>query len=172
LWEFEGSNGPFAGFLKYLKIQNWRYDGGQYRDLEDHKRIDIFPEVFGDPKVGTVHTDRKVEFDPQTVSMLVDGTDRNSRFYDVDGKYDFLQQRDVVSIDHSDRGKVSKHYMQITHKRRMTFSELLLEVGDHPFMKDEMKDLVERRVGRQVKPDESVTIYEFKKTYEWKLKGS
>lgn len=156
---------PFSAFRKYVEVRNGDYSTDGSYDLSGYTRVDIFPSIFPEPKLGTMHKDRSVELDRQTLGGVMADRGRSHVFYDVDGKYEFLEQRDVIAVANSGADDNSKYFMQITYKRCVKLEDFLRDSGDHA---EYFKREVQRQVGREVSPDELVTIFEFKESYDWK----
>lgn len=161
--DFEGPKGPFYGFLEYAEVDASLY--GTRHWLSDWTEIEIFPKAFPEPKIGKLHLNEAVDLDELTLRMFVHGNDSIRYFYDVDGKYEFLEQRDVIPVANSASQVAPKAYIQITYKRSISLKDYLKETEDGEYIKAE----IERRVGRKVQPKEVITIFEFKRTYEWKF---
>ena len=71
--DFESKRGPFAGFFEYLEVGNQSLGMGKTYYLNDWSRIEFFPKIFPEPKGGTVHSDKVLEFDAATLRMFVNG---------------------------------------------------------------------------------------------------
>ena len=83
----------------------------------------------------------------------------------MDGKYDFLETRDVISVANTGGDRKDKEYVEITYKRNLPVKDFLKGDDEGNYLKGE----IERSVGRQIKPNEKITVLEFKRTYEWKF---
>jgi hypothetical protein len=95
--------------------------------------------------------------------MVVNGNDSVREFYDLDGKYDFLKPREVITLK-AEKGN-SPTYLQITNVRSVAVKEFL-KGPDKEFRKQEL----ERRLGRNLSDSDVLKIFEFKRTYEWRTK--
>jgi hypothetical protein len=160
--EFNGNNGPFAGFFRYLEVSRG-YGEPLTFDVRESKRVKIFPTTFPKPTVGTVHQEGAVQLDSDTRRMVVNGNESVREFYDLDGKYDFLEPRDVITLK-AEKGD-SPTYLQITHVRSVAVKEYL-NGPDKEFRRQEL----ERRVGRDLSDSDTLKIFEFKRTYDWKIR--
>jgi hypothetical protein len=160
--EFSGNKGPFAGFFRYLEVSRG-YGEPQTFDIRDWKRVKIFPATFPEPSVGAVHQEGAVQLDSDTHRMVVNGNDSVREFYDLDGKYDSLKPRDVITLK-AEKGN-SPTYLQITNARSVTVKEFLTG-PDKEFRRQEL----ERRIGRDLSDSDALKIFEFKRTYDWRVK--
>jgi hypothetical protein len=160
--EFSGNKGPFAGFFRYLEVSRG-YGEPQTFDIRDWRRIKIFPETFPEPSVGAVHQEGAVQLDSDTHRMVVNGNDNVREFYDLDGKYESLKPRDVIILK-AEKGN-SPTFLQITNARSVTLKEFLTG-PDKEFRKQEL----ERRIGRDLSDSDALKIFEFKRTYDWRIK--
>jgi hypothetical protein len=116
-----------------------------------------------------VHLDRAVEFDAQTVQQYNNMTQRIETFYDADGRYDFLQQRDIIAIAKSEERGQDPYFMQITHTAKKSFAEILEELGGDIRYTG---SVIVKRVGRDLKPTDNLAVFEFKRAYRWKFDPS
>jgi len=153
--------GPFCGFQDYIRTEE-----GQHFDLSEskYKKIKKFPKEFPDPKIGTIYKDKAVEFDSATLSMFKHASDQLHEFYDCDGKYDFLKQRDVIHVAETDEGD-GPQFIQITHKFTSKAAEYLKDNGET----DYRKRAIERQIGRTLVPENCVTVFEFKRVYRYQF---
>ncbi len=152
--DFDGVKGPFWGYFEYIE------HAGAFKRVTDYKRIKIFPNSFPNPKIGKVHKTRGITLDDNSFSMLKSGTERYFTLYDIDGRYGFLKQRDVVPIENAVDKNNPKHYLQITHVES-------LQVNDYLKKSPHLQWTIEQQVGRKPGPKEIVNIYESKKTYDF-----
>jgi hypothetical protein len=163
--DFDAHRGPFAGHFEYIKIGRGDFGGGSKIGLRDWKRIRIFPDTFGNPIIGTVHLDRTLKLDADTYRRFVKGYEAVGFFVEVDGKHDFLVLRDIIRLAQEPGDKDDPTYVQITHKRTITLAEYVKERGEEGFYRQE----VVRWLHRDVKDNEPLSIFEFKRTHEWKF---
>jgi hypothetical protein len=84
-------------------------------------------------------------------------------FYDLDGKYDFLKPRDVITLK-ADKGN-SPTYLQITNVRSVAVKDFL-KGPDKEFRKHEL----ERRLGKNLPDSDILKIFESIRAYDWKAK--
>lgn len=161
--DFHSTNGPFVGFYEYLRIHEHRHVAT--RDL---KRVKRFPATFDKPRLGKVHA-RTLSL-PNRVARFLSGLDRSQfMLYDVEGRFDFLAETDVIAIEGSEsKGRSSSEepmLIQITHKQSVSGRVLLGLMMEDPGLKHR----VEEQVGREVLEADQVRIVEFKRTYRWAL---
>lgn len=152
--EFDGLAGPIAGSLEFAKV------GDTTIWLKGYKRVKKFPPSFPIPKIGKIHEKKGITLDDRHFSMFSHNSERFYVLYDVDGKYSFLKQRDVVPIENKDEGSSSKYYLQITHVESIKVKDYLKR-GEH------LEWDIEQQIGEKPDPEETVNIYEFKKTYDF-----
>lgn len=154
--DFDRASGPFAGSLEFINVGNsaiW---------LKDCKRIKKFPAAFPLPKIGKIHEKKGITLDDQHFMMLKNGNAHFFALYDVDGKYDFLKQRDVVPIENKNDGG-SKYYLQITHVESIKMKDYL-QRGEH------LGRDIEQQLGRKPNLEETINVHEFKMTYDFVIK--
>ncbi|MEW8059447.1 MAG: restriction endonuclease [Candidatus Thiodiazotropha endolucinida] len=155
--DFKGDNGPFHSVHKYLESKDQQYD------ISDYKRIDIFPGSFDKPKIGTIYKDKAVTLDKRTL-MLMNRNDASLRLYDCSKKYAFLEPRDVISVENTNESEGETTFIQITHKHTTQVKDYL-QNNDTGYLKQP----IEEQVGRKVKQNEPLVVYEFKQIYEWEF---
>ncbi|MHA2314882.1 MAG: hypothetical protein ACXACF_06295 [Candidatus Hermodarchaeia archaeon] len=160
--DFKPSKGPFRGFWYYLEID------GQKIELDDNefKRVKVFPQKFPEIKKGKVYKRKTIQWDSETLRLFKVSTDRISVLFDVDGKYDFLNVRDVILVSDKEEHK-EKVFIKVTYKYSTTVKKYL---KDNKYLLRESKESIERQVGRKVKDNESMTVFEIEKVYEWQIK--
>jgi hypothetical protein len=132
--------------------------------LDEWKKIEVFPEVFPEPKVGKLHLERALDLDDGTLRRFIDGGEDVHQLFDAGKKYDFFAQRDVIPVA-NDTQDNPKPYAQITYRERITLKDYLHKIGDKGYWKEE----IERRAGRKLRSGETITILEFRKVYQWKF---
>lgn len=159
--DFKPSKGPFRGFRYLLDIN------GRSIELDDNKfkQIKVFPQRFPEIKKGKVHKNKSIRWDSDTLRIFKAGTDHVSVLFDVDGKYDFLNVRDVilVSDEETDNAKI---FIRVTYKYSTTVKKYL---KDNKYLLKETKESIDRQVGRKIKSNESMTVFEFEKVYDWQI---
>lgn len=158
--DFQPPNGPFKGFLGKLLIGSEEID----LNTEDYKRTKIFPSEFPEIKQGKVYKDKSIQWDQETLRLFNAPSSALNTLFDVDGKYSFLQSRDLILVD----GAVSNNEkigIEITHKFQTTVKDFIEEYGG-----EYIRSAIERQVVRKVQDHEKLDVYEFEKAYEWKFK--
>jgi hypothetical protein len=160
--DFHATKGPFAGFYRYLRINEYRRGS-----LEGLKRINFFPGTFDAPRIGKVH-DTKLKLPSRVSSMLFAGNRSTNTLYDVEGRLDFLAVADVIAIEETD-GRANKSgeptLIQITHRRVVPGAAFLKSVIDDPGLSHQVRV----QIGREVTENDQVQIIEFKVTYLWAI---
>jgi len=155
--DFLGDMGPFAGCKNILKI------GNQEIDLtKDYKRINVFPKKFKEEKFGKIHKNKKVLFNTDSLKEFKDY--QLDTVYETDGRYNFLNPRDVILIDNSEV-ESGEEYIQITHKFKAKIKDHI-EQAPEPH---KTKRSIEVQLGRKPKDNEEINVYEFKRISGWQL---
>ena len=91
--DFSDRCGPFFGFREYLT----RHEH-QRQPLDGLKRVKRFPPTFDAPRIRTFHRDKTLKIADRTRRTVGAGNALNTLF-DVDGRYDFLGEADVIAIE-------------------------------------------------------------------------
>ncbi len=155
--DYNFRTGPIAGSYEYLEL-------GEKKSisLKDFKRVNKFPKKFSAEKFGKIHDDKDLGLEKFYQHRLNHGDEGFYCLYDIDGKFSFLNVRDVVGIPHPEDSKY-KNYIKITHKESISFSDYLEKNPnrEHP---------VQEMLGHKPNPEDIINIYEFKKTFEWEFK--
>ena len=150
--DFQGTKGPFCGFARYLKIHEHRHEL-----LDGLTRVKHFPKTFDAPRIGAVHRDRTLKIADRAGRILEVGNASLNTRYDVDGRYDFLAEADVIGVEGTQEklGRSGEPTLvQITHRRAITGKEFLEGLMDDP----SLKHRVEEQVGREVDDDDQLRI--------------
>ncbi len=167
--DFVGGMGPFAGCRNTLKIN------GKEIDLtEDYKQINVFPKKFKKEKIGKIYKDKEILLNTESQKELKDY--RLDTIYEIKGKYNFLEQRDVIQIKHQEKeldaildksdSAQEKMFIQITHKFK-TKTKDHIKQSLEPY---KTKESIQIQLGRMPADDEEINAYEFKRVYEWEFK--
>ena len=149
--------GPFAGCRNILKIDNKKINL-----TEDYKRINVFPKKFKKEKFGIIYKDKKVPLDTESQKEFQNY--RSDTIYETDGKYDFLNSRDVIQIGNQGT-EAEEKFIQITYKFKANTKEAI-EQSLSPY---ETKRNIELQLGRTPADNEEINIYEFKRIFKWEL---
>ncbi len=158
--DFKGPSGPFSGFFEFL-------EKGEENHilLKGYKRTRVFPKNFPEPRIGEVHRSKQIVWDDGTMERFNNEYDRFYTFYDCDGKYNFLKPRDIVPVANAKDLNKETSYIQITHIETMKIKNYLKQNrGVYNLEKE-----IERQVGRKVRAEENIEIYEFKRVYDWQF---
>jgi len=157
--DFKGKSGPFRFFLPTLEVGNERVM------LDDiYKRIKFFPKDFPERRKGTIHKDRVLELDSETIRLFGKEFSLNCLF-DVSGKYEFLVDRDIIEV-----GGVKpltdgeKTFIEITSKYRIKAKDFLKE---HLGRGYELQ--IEWQLQRKLKDSDQLTVLEFERVYAWQI---
>lgn len=153
--DFDSKTGPIAGSYEYLEI-------GEKRSvfLKDYKRVNIFPKLFPEPIIGTIHEENGVTLNDPDFSMLKHGNEMLYALYECDGRFNFLKQKDIVLVKNQDTESSSKYYLRITHVEN-------LKLDDYIKKYPESKWMIERQIGENPDVKKILNVYEFKKTYDF-----
>lgn len=157
--DFTTQTGPFRSFFDFLKIDRERV----YLS-DEYKRVELFPKV-SLPK-GKVYRDRSVDLASATGRRLPHEYSVRDIF-DVDGKYAFLDQRDVIRATGTEPtgAPAEERFIEITHKYQTLVKDYL---SAHP----ERRNLIESQIGRKPDEAEKLTVLEYETVYDWQLKDN
>lgn len=160
--DFGGPNGPFMGFRRHLRR-------GPLSEVDPEKlrRVQRFPKEFEIARIGTVHRDRSIQVDTaQNARLRSEGKYGPVELHDVDGRYGYLQSRDVIDVEQDKADSRAEPIMaQVTGIWRRPAKDLLADPSAHSFDIQE----IERAVGRTLTPDDEIVTYELKGFYRWQL---
>jgi hypothetical protein len=127
--------------------------------MKDYKRISVFPPTFPDPVIGQLHKDQDLPLGSHFAYRIIHGDSSFDALYDVDGRFKHLKIRDAYSLaDPQSQGQ--KLYIAITRIETAKSKEYLKQ---HP----DKKHRIEEQIGRPLKPADSITLYEFKRAYDF-----
>jgi hypothetical protein len=160
--DFDKTNGPFAGYAEYLRINEHRH-----LPTRGLKRIERFPAKFEAPRIGKVHS-AALKVADRAKYVFRAGSPHSNVLYDVEGRLDFLADADVIAIEGGEgkSGRVGEPLLiQITHKRMMVGRDFLESLMDDP----SLQHRVEEQIGREVAEDDQLRIVEFKVTSQWAI---
>jgi hypothetical protein len=130
------------------------------KKIKDYKRIKIFPKKFTKIKLGKLYSDKDLILESHFQYRTKHRTEDFNTLYAIDDKYDFLNIGDALGItdpEHKDR----KNYIQITYKESVKASDYLLR-NPHK------ENAVLEQIGRAIKPEENINVFEFIHTYDFK----
>ena len=149
--DFVGEMGPFAGCFNILNINNKEIDL-----TEDYKRTNIFPKKYGKEKFGKIYKDKKIVLNSESQKEFK--RFRLDTIYETDGKYNFLNSRDVIQISNQET-EAEETFIQITYKFKEK-AKAYIEQSSEPWR---TKKSVELQLSRIPADDEEMNIYEFKR---------
>ena len=161
--DYQGDQGPFVGVSEYLEISE-----DHHKPIEGLKKVKMFPSTFSSPRIGKIHLDKTIQLDAQTLAFFKTGTPWLHTIYDCTDKYQFLGPGDVVEVDKTEERDAKRSMIKITNKRQEQ-GENILKRREHDPMAERM---VEDQIGRKLDSKDTITVYEFKRVYEWQLKQS
>lgn len=149
---------PFSGFHDYLQVNERQYD------LNEYKRVKIFPKTFSAPKLGKFYKDKVITLEKFLLYRISHGNQIDFSIYELDGRYSYLEVRDAVGIpDPEDSSR--KNYIEITHKESLKYKDYLR-------LNPENENAVKEQIGKIPSPEEVLNIYEFKITWDFKYDPS
>ena len=160
--EFQGDRGPFVGFYKYLELGTHHHES-----LDGLRRAQTFPKTFSKPRFGTIYRDKSITLNDRTLNLLKNGGRWMRTLYDCNYTFQFLNPGDVIGIDQTEDHDGKQVLIKITNKRQELAKDRLKRLDNDPMA----IRVVEEQIGRSVKPNDTIVIYEFKVVYEWQLEG-
>jgi len=156
--DFSGQRGPFGGYLTSLRVRDTKIL------LEDDWTLSaIFPEKFEKAKKGKRHLGRTIKFDDLSHLAFKNNSGSAVALYDLDGRYDFLSETDVIDVVDPTTSERVNH-VQITNVYKMTIAEYLKYYGnDYNFRRAISAQLqIEDLAGQE---DREIIIYEYRRIY-------
>lgn len=158
--DFSIDNGPFAGYNYILNINN-----KEIELTEEYKQIRIFPKEFKKENFGKIYKEKKILLDIESQGEFQKYL--LNTVYDVDGKYDFLNSRDVIQID-SKGTEIKENFIQITHK----FKAIVKDYVKQSIEPYKTKRSIELQLGRIPTDNEEINIYEFKRINKGEIESN
>lgn len=158
------------GLFKYYRCE-LRQENEDPVDLysENYKKVKFFPDKFSPPKFNKIYQDEIAGLNEQTINFITTNYPLVGRIFDVDLKYKYLKEHDVVVINKPKRSydmdTKDKTYFEITHISSTTISQLPKDTEGHT-----KEDLIEKQIGRKVKKGKKVEVLELREISEWKIK--
>lgn len=150
-----GKEGPFAGSRQM-------FEKGQEKiwNIEDYKRITIFPKTFPKPKPARIRKGTVV-LDEASLKDLKEYREVGA-VYDQIGKYSFLEPGDVIAIKSSSESVRADTHIEITCVLKNVLISAYLKQTGEVFR---YRRAMQQQLGKDVPEDETVTVYEFKRHY-------
>lgn len=148
---------PFIGCRNIIKIGD-----KEIEITEDYKRINVFPKKFKEQKFGKVIKDKKILLNTEGLKELK--AYRVDTLYETDGKYSFLNPKDIILIDNQEE-KSEEEFIQITHKFKAKAEDHIIKSPEPLRVRGNIKIQLER----EPKEGEDINIYEFRRVYKWQL---
>ncbi len=153
--DFKNLNGPFSRILHVIDHKNEVI----FIKKEDYRRIKIFPNSIPESKKGKIHTRQSISLDTRLIKSLKNYKEDAFSFYDNDGKYNFLNPKDIVSVSMPDNME-GEIFLKITNKYNIQIKDYLAEYADDYFINQTIQD----QLGT-VDFDGFINVYEFLQTY-------
>lgn len=158
--EFVHQKGPFRSYCYKMEMNGQIHQAFYLND--SFKRVKIFPHVFPEIKKGKVYEDKMVEVAPETLSFFKTGYGSIKDLLDVDGKYKFLNVKDIIWVASGEKEQ-EKVFIRVTFKYTTTVNNYMSKTGY-------FKGFIEKQVGRNLKDNEDITVYEIERAYDWQIK--
>ena len=157
--EFGLHHRMFKSGLEFVKINNQNI----YIHDEEYKRIRFFPSAFPIIKKGRVYKNKSINLENETLRLFKVGNGIIDTLFDIEGRYNFLKPRDIILVSDAEH-KDEKKYLEITYKYTITVKKYLTEKNNSVARGD-----IERQVGRSIKNNDTLNVYEIVKVYEWQI---
>jgi hypothetical protein len=135
-------------------------------EKEEFKRISIFPESIPVVKLGKVHKEKVIQIEKNFFMSLQKGENNFKTIYDRDGKYNFLNQGDIIKLI-TDQHNDEELFIKITMKYKMKIKDYLKENENHY----RLKDFIQNQIGKELSEEEFINVYEFVRTYRQHFEG-
>lgn len=163
--DFDAADGPFSGVQSFIC-----FGENHAEQLDDFKRITIFPEEFEDPITRFID-DRTLSLPSYVSDVIRKGWSGDFTLYDCKGAMDFLQVGDIIALQDVKEGNGQQLFIKITHRRSENGMKILSRRSSNPM------DLasIESQIGRTLTEEDAVEILEFERLPPWELhmvKGS
>lgn len=163
--DFDAADGPFSGVQSFIC-----FGENHAEQLDDFKRITIFPEEFEDPITRFID-DRTLSLPSYVSDVIRKGWSGDFTLYDCKGAMDFLQVGDIIALQDVKEGNGQQLFIKITHRRSENGMKILSRRSSNPM------DLasIESQIGRTLTEEDTVEILEFERLPPWELhmvKGS
>jgi len=158
--DFQGNRGPFVGIYEYLEFGEHHHES-----LDGLQRAETFPKTFSRPRFGTIYRDKTISLNDRMRAFLKSGGRWMHSIYDCDDRLQFLNPGDVIGVEQTQDHDGKQVLIKITNKRQELAKDLL-KGRDHDPMATRV---IEEQVGRSLKPNDTIVIYEFNIVYEWQM---
>ena len=158
--DFQDNRGPFVGYYEYLEF------GEHHREsLDGLQKVKLFTKTFSKPRIGTIYRDKTISLNDRTLALLKSDNLWMHTIYDCDDKFEFLNPGDVIGVEQTKDYEGKRVLIKITNKRKEPAKDLLKQQDNDPAA----ARAIEYQIGRSLKPNDTIVIYEFKTVYEWQL---
>jgi len=159
--DFRPQRGPFDWIWNTLEV-----NGQEIELTEDFKKIATFPAEFPEIKRGKIYKNKSIEWNSRTAELF--RYERVHALFDVEGKYNYLNPRDIIKVSVTDGESKEEIYAEVTHKYSTSVKEYL---KDKNYRDDYLnKEYIETQVGRKVKDKEKIIVFELDKLWGWEIK--
>jgi len=157
------NSGRSLVFQEYLT----KHERKRHRPV-DLKRVKRFPLVFDAPRIGTIHGEKTLKVTDRIKRLVNARNETQNTLYDVDGRYAFLAEANVVAVEGSldEAGRSGEPILiQINNKQMITDEDFLDSLVDDPSLNHRVKE----QIGREASETDQLRMLEFKVTHDWAI---
>jgi hypothetical protein len=158
--DFQGNRGPFVGFYEYLEI-----DQHHHERLDGLQKVEKFPKTFSTPYFGNIYRDKTICVSNQVRARLKSGIGTVHTIYSSVETLEYLNPGDMIGVDQSVDYEGKQVLIKITNKRQERGRDFLNRKDNDPMLIHG----IEEQIGRNLKSNDTIFVYEFKVVYEWQL---
>lgn len=156
--DYQGEDGPFSGGTDTLEVGNERVEL-----TKDWKRVDVFPKKFTKLPLGKRHK-KAIILDPASAESFKTYQDEPIALYDIDNRYSYLNERDIVPIagsgyDETDQDRL----IQITSRFRIKVKDYMQSVNHRPFY---IRRDIAQQIGNEPEEEDTINVLEFIRYYK------
>ncbi|MGN6639932.1 MAG: hypothetical protein ACTHJ8_13560 [Mucilaginibacter sp.] len=148
---------PFSGWRKFIRV------GNDEIDITDFKRVNKFPEKIEKIKPNQIHADKVVKFSDAVYTHF--RHDRHRLIIALDDHYDYLQKRDVLTIEGVFEGETESLQYMVTTIYEISVKKYLDQVEDPA----ERKEWLTQQLGKVPSNNTVVKVYELKHFHSYEL---
>lgn len=160
--EFSGKNGPFVAQWETFEFDDDE-DRRKFHLNGEWKKIEIFPKKIDEIKNAKVHK-KAIVFDESILKNFKDYDKNFVALFDIDGKYDFLNHRDIIPIY-----GMEDSFIQITSKFKIKAKDYI-EQSQRPYwIKTGIEQQLSKKFGEEFSEDQEINVYEFKRAYKFEF---
>jgi hypothetical protein len=154
-----GERGPFAGLWQSFELAGTR---GLVALQEEYTQVQKFPsELPPKPGFNKVHADKLLDVPAWLVARLNSG---QQIYFDGEGKYAYLKQRDVIKLPDSRRQGDDSYYAEVVYRQELTVSRML-ELDEH------LQWGAKEQLNRDPEHNETLNLLQLKLVYDFQLEN-